>query len=434
MTDLAVAGGHELQPLDDATLRAWNPQTYVITRTSEHRDAWDKFADRALHVGALLPHTKIVMRHQTSIDRQPDDQRSSRYTAKQIADLLFGFAVPGTLLMPDNEAGSDKDMPGIFQHTVDVWTELVRIASPMGIPLAIGCEPTGNPDYPQYRFYGKLLAAMRDGARNYGVVHWLYTNAYYDPTRPGHPTYGDFWDDHLLRHQREIRRVAGLEKLPMPPMMLGELGIAWDYQSHDGYRLRISDAEYAADLTGRIARRVDIPFNLYSIGDGIYDTTWRQMNVNRPEFWDAFIPAIRRVPKETNSLLERAYLDACAANGGADAPALPGPSDPRWRVGIAHPRNEYVNVRSQPSTSGGDATILARLDEGQRCEYIDEARAGADKTWIPVQTGGVTGWVSAPHAGITPIKPILSIALPVDAEFRAAVHDMFDQLERGTRA
>lgn len=441
---LAVAGGHELQPLDDATLLEWNPQTYVITRTSEHADAWAKFADRALHVRALLPLTKIVLRHQMSRDRQPDDQRSSRYSAKEIADLLFQYAIPGTLLMPDNEAGSDKDNPNVFAHTVDVWTELVRIASPKGIALAIGCKSSGTPDYPQYRFYGKLLAAMRDGAREYGVVHWLYTNAYYDPTKPGHPDFGDFWDDHLLRHQREIRRVAALEKLPMPPMMLGELGIAWDYQPEEGYGMRMNDVEFATDLTGRIAARVGVPFDIFSIGDGIYDSRWRYFNVNRPGFWKVFLPAVPRVPSDTNRKLEADYLEACAEESETDKTSEPGPAgqtlpepgDPRWREGVAHPRNVYVNVRSEPSTRGGEATIIGRLDEGQRCSYVDQVRAGAGNDWMPVYgiNTAITGWVSVSHAGITPYESSLTVTLPDEPDMRAGLHAVFEQLERGTRA
>lgn len=436
MLDLAVAGGHELQPLPDATLVAWNPQTYVITRTSEHADAWSKFKARVEHVRNLLPDTKVVQRHQTSADGRPDDQRSSRYTAKQIADLLFQYHIPGTLLMPDNEAGSDKAEPLVFARTVAVWVALVERASREGIPLAIGCMPDGNPDYPQYDLYAPLLAAMRDGARQNGVVHWIYTNAYYDPRRNGDPRFGDVWVDHLGRHQRELRRVAKSTGVPMPPMMIGELGIAWDYRSDMGFRAdeRMGYADYAGEITDKIAPRLDVPFNLFGIGDGIYDTRWRTFNVDHPDFWTAFLARVRRVDALTNKRLEVLYLSTCAGGTSVPpAPALPAPDDPRWRAGVAHPTSDYVNLRTEPSTSGGGKTVVGQLHDGDRCVYVDEVRAGADGAWMPVHMGVLTGWVSAPHAGIVPYESAVTLTLPADPAALAALHVVFEQLERATK-
>lgn len=437
MNGLALAGGHELRDLDDATLRAWNPQTYVITRTSEHADAWGKFGARIEHVQALLPETKVVQRHQTSSDGNPDDQRSTRYTAKQIGDLLFQYHLPGTLLMPDNEAGSDKLNPAVLEHTVAVWVALVERASREGVALAIGCMPDGNPDYPQYDLYAPLLTAMRDGARQNGIVHWLYTNAYYDPRRNGDPRFGDIWTDHLDRQPRELRRVAEAAGVPLPPLMIGELGIAWDYRSDQGFRFeeRMGYGDYAGEITDKVAPRMAVPFNIYSIGDGIYDTRWRFFNINHPDFWAAFLPRIRRVDADSNARLEIAYLNACAA--GADAPpaSLPAPDDPRWREGVAHPANTYVNVRTEPSTAGGDKTVIGQLYDGDRCLYVDEVRAGADKTWLPVHVGAVTGWASAPHAGIVPYEsaPTVTLTLPSGLAELEALHTVFETLERATK-
>lgn len=208
--------------------------------------------------------------------------------------------------------------------------------------------------------------------------------------------------------------------------------------------MRMNDVEFATDLTGRIAARVGVPFDIFSIGDGIYDSRWRYFNVNRPGFWKVFLPAVPRVPSDTNRKLEADYLEACAEESETDkpgepspaGPTLPAPGDPRWREGVAHPRNVYVNVRSEPSTRGGEATIIGRLDEGEYCAYVNEVRAGADNDWMPVCVinTAITGWVSVSHAGITPCESSLTVTLPDDPDMRAGLHAVFEQLERGTRA
>ena len=425
---LSRIGGHEMRPVALDVLERWQPQTYVVARTSEHNDAWLKFKQRIDFLKALLPNTKLTQRHVMAGDRDgfgtplTDDQRSSRYSAEQIAGLVFDYAQDGVLLMPDNEAASDKDDPRVFDKVVDVWTALVNLATSQGVALAIGCKSTGTPPESQYKSYAKLLRAMRDAVRSSGVVHWLYLNAYYDPNDSG------FWEHHLYRHQREIRAVAAAENLPMPPMQFGEIGIAFNYEALNGFHPRFSDEKFALSLAA-ISNRVDIPGNLFGQGDGIYDTRWWQFNTDRPAFWDAFLPIVARVPVDTNERLERAYVEACM---GAVV-LLPDRFDNRWRRATANTTGEFVNLRAVPSAENN--APLRQILRGETVFFIDEVRSGFNNLWVAVMAGNSIGWVYQPNGGITAenVASSVLVQLPTNSTERAALNAVFAALVHATK-
>jgi uncharacterized protein YgiM (DUF1202 family) len=51
-----------------------------------------------------------------------------------------------------------------------------------------------------------------------------------------------------------------------------------------------------------------------------------------------------------------------------------------------------LNLRTEPSVSGGDDTVILEIPYGATVDVID---FNNDCSWAKVQYGGETGWVSA---------------------------------------
>lgn len=297
---LSRFGIHELRPVNDDILRRINPQTMVLAfapfnaHPPTQTDNLNKARNHILARKTLLPNTKLIVRW------WHDDQRStSGMSPDDFARDFFPLHIPGTLLMPDNEAAVGAQE---YPRVVAWWTRLVGLATEAGVTLAIGCTSTGNPDYPLYSEIEPLLIAMREAARK-GVVHWLYANTYYDPDDAGYRYH------HLDRHEREFRNVANAAKLPMPPYTTGEFAIAWNYDPLAGFRRKMGHEDYANSLATEVGR-LRFPVNGYSAGAGIFDTRWKDFNFDDMVFWEEIIPILPRVPLNANQLLEQAYMDA----------------------------------------------------------------------------------------------------------------------------
>jgi hypothetical protein len=424
---LCLVGGHELQPVDDATLLLWSPQVYVITRTAEHGDAIHKGLARVHHVKALLPNTRIGVRW------WPDDKQSSpgseHYKSpQQYAADYFKLHVPGTLLMPDNEAAADELDPRVFMQTVAWWETVTRLATAVGVTLGIGCTPLGVPDYPQYRLLVPLYQAMQDAALK-GVVHWKRPNAYFVPSDPGHHFH------YSERHQREERKVCKNAGLPFPPFFLGEFAPIRSYiDAEAGPRQFMGGAEAARAVIGECNQDEEpaVPRAYYCLGDGIYDNKWRHFNgVGYPGFLDTLIRECPRVPDEANAMIETLYVQRAKASVM--------PSD--WKAYQFTPQgSESVNVRAAQST--GSTPIVAQIPPAGGAGELDVAHVKppnvtAVNFWYHVRFPNpqgivVEGWVRSDTL-LTPVEivpevdpapPLFVPALEWDPEGKISRSDL----------
>lgn len=387
---LSRFGVHELRPVNDDILRRLNPQTMVLAfapfnaHAPTQTDNLNKARNHILARKALLPHTKLIVRW------WHDDQRStSGMTPDEFARDFFPLHVLGTLLMPDNEAAAGVSE---YPRVVAWWTRLVGLATAAGVTLAIGCMSTGNPDYPLYKHIEPLLIAMREAARDVkqddgtirkGVVHWLYANTYYDPDDAG------YREHHLDRHYREFRKVANAAKLPMPPYVTGEFGIAWGYDPLAGFRRRMG-FEPCANSLATEAGRLPYPVNGYGAGVGIFDDRWKDFNFDDIVFWEEIIPILPRVPLNENQRLEQSYMEAAQA-----APTVPYVAGDMLLI---TPFSDGVNFRAQPNTTGAPITKLSGLAPFNAAFIEQQARAVGEpssRVWLKVRLQDRReGWIA----------------------------------------
>lgn len=358
---LSTLGIHELQPVPDATIRALNPQVYVVARAvnpAYFADNARKAVERWRQVRALLDPAAVC-----ALRLWPDDKQStSGLTPQEWLNRYGGYHQPGMLLMPDNEAESGS--VAVIQRVVQWHVDLIRLASPRKIALGVGCFPTGNPLEPEYGLLRPLFAAMHQARREHGVIHWWRPNAYWNPQDAGHEQY------HLQRHQRMMRQVC--RDIGEVPMFQGEIGIVGlnaegKYDAGKGYQtLGITPEAYALMLADK-ASRLDVPAAIFCAGAGMDDSRqWESFDVNRGDFWRLLAQHTPRRPMRVPTLPD--------AGGGSAPAAVPVPTDKPYTVGRveAVPAN-YINLRAGPGSQYAD---LGDLRVGDTLEYTQWTREG----------------------------------------------------------
>lgn len=410
---LSRIGIHELRAVNDDVLQRLSPQTMVLAfapfsegNAAATADNLNKARARILQRQQLLPNTKLFIRW------WDDDHRSRRMTPEGFAKF-FALHIPGTLMLASNEDAVDQHDAAVYRETVAWWTECVKLATTARVTLAVGCMATGNPDYPQYAELVPLLRAMRDAARQ-GVVHWFYSNAYFDPADPG------YREHHLERHQREVRKVCAAHKLPVPPMAIGEFGIAYEYKALEGYKARHLDINVYATRLCVESSRMDVPVNVYAAGDGILDARWAKFNIDHPDFWSIVIQGAKRVADDSNSKLERRYMDEARAT---IPPLISEPPDGfTWGLDTPKfitPKPEGANIRRAPDVN---APRILGIGERMKVKMFPNAWTNPDdkQVWRRIiLASGTTGFVAesalakiedAPLTG--PLPPLPPISPP----------------------
>lgn len=423
---LSQLGIHELRPVDDGVLQRLAPQTMVLAfapfsegNPAATTDNLNKARRHIFQRQQLLPRTTFFIRW------WEDDHRSRRVSANDFAARFFPLHVPGTVMLASNEDAVDKDNAAVYRETVAWWAACVRLATAAKVQLAVGCMATGNPDYPQYAELVPLLTAMRDAARG-GVVHWFYSNAYFDPNDPG------YREHHLERHQREVRKVCDAHRLPMPPFVMGEFGIAYEYKALEGYKARDLDIEVYAARVCIEGNRLGVPYNVYAAGEGIFDTRWSKFNIDDPRFWTLVTQQAKRVPADVNSKMEQQYM----SQSGTIVPRPPNaitepPPDFRW--GLNTPKwvttkTDGANVRRAPDVNAQRIVgIVGRLKV--RMFAASWTNPDDKQVWRRIiLPSGITGFVAesaiekiedAPETAplpplppITPVSPAPPIVVP----------------------
>lgn len=416
---LSQLGLHELEPPPDHLLTQLNPQVYVTVQQCNHPDNIAKGQARVRHLKALLPNTKIGVRWYCG--EHGDDKQSTRMTPTQYANDYFHLHVPGTLLMPDNEAEASKADPNVVRRVVAWWVDIIRRATDAGIPLGIGCFPTGNPDYPQYDLLLPMFVAMRDAARDRGIVHWWRPNAYFVPSEPSHKR------DHVERHQREGRRVCASAGIPFPPVFLGELSPLGNItDAHFGFRKMGLNGGQAAQLC--IDKHLDVPAAFYASGKGVAGTgsdTWRFFNVLRnldgteETSWFAVASTrAMRVLDNTNHAIEQLYIQEArkvAAQGDY------GTKQPQGRVSLINASG--VKFREAPA-NGAQIDVFKG---GEVVSFWDKVVNG----WWRIEWNGRIGYASATYLAIAKIETSPPPTIPEFPDTIEAAQNLVNLLKEG---
>jgi hypothetical protein len=195
---------------------------FVVVIVGSQRQQATEFA-REIRRGS--PQTRVIIRHYADGGDEgmwkrlePEDyiRRIGGLYLEQLADL------DGWYLMPDNEFSSGQ------RADYDAWTAwLIRAAMEahkVGLRLALGCQPTHNPEPDKIKWLDTLFQLFKRYPE-----HIYYRNVYYDPeNRDG------------LRYVRDI--VARMKQLTgyVPTIVIGEFG-----------RLRkITEAQHGYKTTG----------------------------------------------------------------------------------------------------------------------------------------------------------------------------------------
>lgn len=204
-----------------------HPRFIVVVIADQRKEATQFVRE----VRTQCPHTKVIIRHCADgpdegmwkrIDPVDYVQRIGGLYTEQLADL------DGWYLMPDNEFSSTS------RDDYDAWMAWLALAAReahrIGLRLALGCQPTHNPEPPLIA--AGWLDVLFQVFKAY-PEHIYYRNVYYDAqNRDG------------LRYVRVItermKQMAGY----VPAIVIGEFG-----------RLRtITDAQHGYKSTG-IPRR-----------------------------------------------------------------------------------------------------------------------------------------------------------------------------------
>jgi hypothetical protein len=398
---LSRLGLHELEPPPDHLLTQLNPQVYVTVQQCNVADNQWKGMERARYLKRLLPNTKIGVRWYCG--DHGDDKQSTRISPAQYANDYFQLHVPGTLLMPDNEAEASKDDPDVVRRVVAWWVDVIRRATDAGVTLGIGCFPTGNPDYPQYDLLLPMFLAMRDAAIR-GVVHWWRPNAYFVPSDLNHK------HDHTERHQREGRRVCNAARIPFPPFFLGELSpLGKITDAHFGFRKMGLNGGQAAQLC--IDERLDAPAAFYAAGKGVAGTgsdTWRFFDALRNvdgsdelSWFTVAIPRAVRVPDNANRELETRYIQEAVKSMGVQVDY--GTKQPQGRVTLKNASG--VRFREAPV----NGAIIDTFKGGEVVAFWD--KVGSDG-WRKIDWNGRIGYASAQYLDVTAVAPAPPPVIP----------------------
>lgn len=269
---LSRIGPHELKPTPDDVLVALQPQFMVTVGTYEHPDAINRHRARVQYLKALLPNTLIGVRW------WPDDNILNTVTPDGFARLFFKLHVDGTVMFVGNEDANSHGDPMLLADTVAKHVAVARLGTAAGIPLGLCCLSTGNPAFAQYPLLLPFFEVMAEG-RERGVVHWFRLNRY----RTASDT------SHFLEHE------AALRGIPLPPLLIGEVGAVKSYAEPEAGYLAMgwSEEQYTTNLAPVVKK---YPFAFYCEGEGVYDTHWKHFKAT-PKLWTLLASGIERTPK-----------------------------------------------------------------------------------------------------------------------------------------
>lgn len=244
---IRLIGFQELLPdqAPDALLQALQPAAHVVYSGGA---SVSEAQARALHVHALLPNCRVLLRLYGD-----NDQSGAAVTGDPVAAAQALYAAykplwkPGFTLFTDNEPGVNA-----LDRRVDFWVALMDAAGADGIPIGYAAFSEGTPDIPDY---ARLLPAFRRAAfwKAKGVNHVWTPHGYFDPNdRSAVFDAGFYW--HVDRPRREARAacLAAKPPVPVPDLVMTELGIAVGYDAHRGYKSPggLGGREYAERLVG----------------------------------------------------------------------------------------------------------------------------------------------------------------------------------------
>ena len=395
MAGFTRGGLHELQPVPDDLLTALKPQVVVTVGTYEHADAINRHRARAQHLRDLLPGTIIGVRW------WPDDNILDRFTPQAFADTFFKLHVPGTVLFVGNEDANSHSDPAIFAATVAKHTEVLKLATAAGIPIGTCCMSTGNPARVQYTLYTPLLREMQR-ARQLGVYHWLRLNRYFTAIDASH----------IREHEQPLAAVCTPLGLPVPPIIIGELGALRSYAEPErGYHaMGWSDGVYFDAV-----KRLDVPYPyaVYCAGAGVYDQRWADCAVT---------PAFVQLMAQHLPRTDRTALEEWKAKNVPTVPTVPTiPTVTDFRAGVVTGvLDGFANVRAAPYADAG-VKILRQLKVGDAVSYSPtlipagsyKAAGRVMNTWQALRDGGFVASGVITFGQSLPVQDVKSNSLDV---------------------
>lgn len=379
-------GLHELQPVPDALLLALNPQVIVTVGTYEHADAINRHRARVQHLRQLLPNALIGVRWWM------DDNVLERFAPETYADVFFPLHVPGSVLFVGNEDSNSHGDPRLFSRTVDLHTQVLKLATARGIPVGTCCMSTGNPNVLQYPAYQPLLREMQLG-RQRGVYHWLRFNRYF--------TASD--NTHITQHEQPLAEACRVAGVAVPPIIFGEVGALRSFFEPEAgqHAMGWSDQTYIERFK---ALNIQYPYAVYCWGAGVYDQRWADCAATE-QLVGFMAQQLPRTPKTALEEWKAKQVPVTFKDGVVD------------RV-----LDDHANVRQFPSTS---SKIIGQLVVGDRVRYnpvqVNAGAAGAYRangltmyTWWQLEGGGyvAVGVLSFADPNQTPDAPIKWLNVP----------------------
>lgn len=311
-----------------------------------------QFAERARRD---IPGIKVFWRN-----LDPEDtgihtkQTAQQVYSRKVAPYLEWFKTNEIVFMPDNESSGDDEA---IKRYVKWQVEMAVLLHAVNLRGAFCRFSTGTIVESQYQLLKPLFNAMLPG--DYVSPNEYSPSPNYKPGGGGH-----------LRRYHEMWIAAGREL----PTVIGEAGVAMDYNPGKGYiDAGMSDEAYAQQLldeeiwyeNGKIDRHV------YLIG--------------------GFTHAGYRLREGVLDYWEKHYVKQAPV---VIPPAPPAPAD-NWASAIAIVDSGGVNIRFQ---ADANSKILAVIKNGDIIQYN---RSGAVNGWIRVKKGNLSGYAFDRYLEIT---------------------------------
>lgn len=307
-----------------------------------------------------LPNTLVVYRRS-----HPDQQHwhEKMPPAQWLADHRAD-ADGGLVLQCFNEPGTQD-----YKALADWCVELMRLADSQGVRLALPNFSVGNPNERRIQAgeFDDLLKAFAKYPRHYLALH-EYAQA--DPSLEQ--------PYHIGRYREWIARAEALGIQP-PRILITETGRDVGGGHRDGWRSVLTEAQYVTFLhkLADAYRADNIPAAIFCYGTG-GGGDWQYFDLQGADAVLAALPVIGKPKEEAAPMPEYPFPPLQAA----------------WLRGTFASRNDYANIRKQPSTASEAAGRLDRTAQAGAWVATDVVEAAG--TWHALKLdAGVQGYVRA---------------------------------------
>lgn len=362
---------------------------YVNIKGGEQFDLALKFAERTRQ---LCPDTRVILR------QWPDDglwklMTPEAYIERRVMPLLSWLRQHQIILMPDNES-IEADM----RPYAEWMAKVIHMNHALGLQTAYGRTAVGNPREDQY---AQMDAMWKASAACNGIYS---PNEYFN-----HPNLssGGAVARYRLAHAR-AKQVTGV----IPITVIGEFGMAIEYNPHRGFRsLGMSEQAYA-DLVVNWYKDWYQPYGAHVCvfcAGGRQGSPWRYSFAVGSEFNARLLervpPRPAPITPESPTRPDPAPIDVNIP----EAPIAPhiGPSRREAQVVIF--RTSATNAIAIRNAPRHGAAVIGRIYDqalGRVVHpihllpeetYPEVAPDGSTHLWLPVEVSGVKGWVFDPE-------------------------------------